>query len=179
MVQPLAFTVIGASVNSSAGAVFVDPPADATRPRGRAHARYLRGWSLACPSKRTPGPPTNGTVVDERGIEAELGRQRRFLLERFPAVARPAERAVQIAGHPLEPAGDLLGAYDRVDLRDRREPRVPHRLRVIAAEMRARSVSRCVDDHRQVRARVAGVDLRAAFPLDHATFPPPPADRPR
>jgi hypothetical protein len=41
---------------------------------------------------------------------------------------------VQVTRDPREVARDVRLSDDRVDLRDRREPRVPHGLRVIAAE---------------------------------------------
>ena len=75
-------------------------------------------------------------LLDELGVEAELARQRRLLLERRRDCQLRRRRCgrMQVAGHPREAAVDLVVADDRVDLRDRRKARVPYRLRMVAAE---------------------------------------------
>jgi len=66
---------------------------------------------------------------------------------------------MQVAGHPGEITRDVFVAHDGVDLRNRREPRIPRGLRVIAAESVDELAEPRVGDHRQMRAGMRGVVL--------------------
>ena len=58
-------------------------------------------------------------------------------------------------------------ADDLIDLRDGGQTGVPYRLGMIAAETLHQIGQPFVGDHRQVRRRVAGVNQRAARPLQY------------
>jgi len=59
-VWPLDVTERGSSQNASAAECSKIIPPRSAMARARP-SRYLRGWKRACPSKRIPGPPTNGS----------------------------------------------------------------------------------------------------------------------
>ena len=88
-----------------------------------------------------------------------------------------------LAAMPTKPVfadcnADVIGSRDHVrgglylvDLEDRREACVPRRLRVLAPEVLHQLGHLHVGHHRQVRARMTGVDLRAALPFDDGDAP--------
>ncbi len=71
----------------------------------------------------------------ERRVEPEFARERRLLLELIAlAIARLTGRRVQITIHPREPAIDGVFSRDCVDLRERSQAGIPHRLSMVLAE---------------------------------------------
>ena len=73
---------------------------------------------------------------------------------------------MKIAGNPRKIARDVLVPHDGVDPGDRRQARVPHGLRVVAAEPVDELAEPRVGHHRQVRACVAGVSLNGIVPVE-------------
>ena len=107
-------------------------------------------------------------LVDELGVESERGGERGFVLEDLAVIARlRADRRVHVAANPRVVTVDALVLDDRVDLSQRREPCVPYRLRMIASEAVDEIGEPVVGNHREVRARVTGVDCCTSLALDH------------
>ncbi len=112
------------------GAALVDAAAggdDRAREPGQIAARM----ESRLPVDAHPRPADHGHVADERGVEAELARQRGVVAEGVRLLRLSgAERRVQVAVDPAEAAVDAVAADDGVDLVDGRQPGVPDRLRV-------------------------------------------------
>ena len=163
MVWPPALTDSGVSTTSSDSVCSktCDPPPSMHL---ASPARYLRGWNLAWPSNATPGRPKNGTasryVASNPSSAASAASScRRGRVLRGIGV----ERGELVARHPRPPAIDAFGGHDGVDLDHGGQPRVPHRLRVIAAEV--------LDELREVGVGHAG-DVRGRVPGVHASAAP-------
>ena len=124
------------------------------------HPRLIRN-----PDAR--GPPKRDRL-HKRRVEAKLRRQV-GLFAQFSLLA-PCQGAggrVEKPIDPLEPAVDPCVRIDVVDLRDRGKPGVPDGLGMVAAEALHQVGEPLVGHHREVRAGVARIDLRAAAALEH------------
>ena len=73
---------------------------------------------------------------------------------------------MKVAIDPFERAVNLKFAGDGVNLGDGCEPRIPDRLCVVTTEAIHQVRQPLVRHHRQVRAGVTGIDLRAPIPFD-------------
>ena len=93
------------------------------------------------------GAIEEGNGVVKRGVEAEIGRERRLLLEpRTLLLGIGSKRRKLVAGNPFPAALDAFGADDPIDFRNGGEARIPGRLRMIPPKLltsseRSRSVT--------------------------------------
>ena len=117
--------------------------------------------------KADAGAAEEGHRGHEGGVESELARELGLVVKAFGLrLLRLPVRRVEVAVHPLERAVDFVLAGNLVNLGNRGTPGVPRRLRVRPAEALHELLQPRVRDHRQMRARVSGIDLRAAAALE-------------
>ena len=140
---------------------------DAPHQPGQVRARVNAGLTVEPHTRHVD----ERDAVDELRIEAELGRQLRVsaeivLTRRVALHVRPRGRRMQIRRHPLEAARDPFGAHELVNLRDCREPCIPRRARVIAAERVDELAEAGVGHRGQVRRRVPGVATPQAIAIE-------------
>jgi hypothetical protein len=132
-------------------------------------ARQVAAWVNACLTRKTNARPVQKWHrLDVFRVESQLARERRVLLQTFRLPARVVvEPRVQVSVDPLEAGVDRMLADDVVNRRDRSQPRVPDRLRVVAPEPRDEFGQARIGHHRQVGAGMPGVGRRAAIPFEH------------
>jgi hypothetical protein len=149
------------------GRVLVDPTAggrdrlcDACEIRSRMNARLRR--------ESNPWPAEERHCLEVLGVESQFTRERRILLETGCLLIRaPALRSMEVSINPLEVGIDGLFVHDLVDRANGGQPGVPDGLCVVASEAVDQFGDARVRHHREVRARVPGICLRAPVALEH------------
>ncbi len=117
---------------------------------GEADARASHEWNL----------------VQVFRIEPELAGHCRVFSEVPAGMRFVAHRRMKKPIDPLEIGADIVLASNGVDLRDRRETRIPYGLRVIPTEPLDERGQTSVRDHRQMRTCVPGVGRGAPIAFE-------------